>query len=332
MSENSKSEKKRIVIIDGMSLFVRQYCAFPSMSSHGYQVGGTVGFLKAMRRLVEDFRPDGVVVVWESGGSARRRSIFSEYKMNRKPEKLNRFYEDDIPDTDENKLHQTKVLIKLLSCMPICQVYVTDCEADDVIAYLCRYKFKDDDKTILSTDRDFYQLMDVDGTIIYNVARKNFVVREDVKKEFHVSAKNFALAKAICGDGADNIDGVPGVGYKTLAKRIPAFSLDESLLLDDVISYCQARREETAFYTKVVENEEKIRRNWKLVYLDATILTSDQVAKINHSVDNFTPSSNKLKFLQLVVEDGIKDLHIDDVFTTISYLSESWKCDGKQKD
>lgn len=322
--------KRRIILVDALNLFFRSFAAFPSMSSQGHQVGGVVGTIKTLRRLIDDFRPDGVIIIWESGGSTRRRSIFSEYKMNRKPEKLNRFYEDDIPESDENRVHQTKTLIKLLTCMPICQVYVTECEADDVISYLCRHKFKDDDKTILSTDRDFYQLMDADGTIIYNVARKNFVVREDVKKEFHVSAKNFALAKAICGDGSDNIDGVPGVGYKTLAKRVPSFSLDTEIRLDEVISYCQARRGEKsggAFFTKIVQHEDLIRRNWKLVYLDSSILTADQVTKIHHSVDNFTPRSDKLKFLQTVIDDGIKDLHIDDVFLTISYLAARWNID-----
>lgn len=323
-------KKRRIILVDALNLFFRSFCAFPSMSSQGHQVGGTVGFVKSLRRLIEDFRPDGVVVIWESGGSSRRRSIFSEYKMNRKPEKLNRFYEDDIPESDENRVHQTKTLIKLLTCLPICQVYVQDCEADDVISFLCRHKFENDDKTVLSTDRDFYQLMDVDGTIIYNAARKNFVVREDVKKEFHVSAKNFALAKAICGDGSDNIDGVPGVGYKTLAKWIPSFVLDTEIRLDEVISYCQSRRAEKKggkFFTKIVEHEDLIRRNWKLVYLDSTILTNDQITKIHYAIDNFTPKSEKLKFLQTVVDDGIKDLHIDDVFTTFSYLPASWNTD-----
>lgn len=311
-----------------MNVFVRHYQANPSMSSHGYQTGGIVGMIKALKKLINDFRPDKVIVVWESGGSSRRRSIFSEYKMNRKPEKLNRFYEDDIPDTDENKIHQTKVLVKLLACMPICQVYVKDCEADDVIAYLCKYKFLQEEKTVLSTDRDFYQLLDSENTIIYNAARKNFVKPIDVLKEFFVSANNFALAKAICGDHGDNVDGVPGVGFKSLVKWIPSFALEKEMSIDDVISFCQARRGEKkggAFFSKIVESESLIRRNWKLVFLDSTILTADQIAKVHYSIDNFIPKSEKLKFLQTVVDDGIKDLHIDDVFSTISYLSACWK-------
>lgn len=316
---------RRIIIVDAYNYFLRAYHAFPSMSSNGHQVGGTVGFIKSLRRTVEDYRPDMVVIVWESGGSARRRSIYSEYKMHRRPEKLNRFYEDDIPDSKENELHQTKLLINLLRYVPVCQMYVADCEADDIIAKLCRTKFKDDDKIILSADRDFYQLLDVEKTTIYNPKRKVFIGPADVKKEFGVSAKNFALSKAVCGDGSDNVPGVPSVGFKTLVKRIPTFALDEPILLDDVILFCQSRREEHKFYSKMVEHEDFIRRNWKLVNLDGNILTMNQIDKMNYIIDNYEPVSQKLKFMELVVEDGIKDLHIDDVFFTFAYLAETSK-------
>lgn len=322
--------EKRVIIVDSMNFFIRHYQANPTMSSQGHQVGGIVGFIRGLKNLINEYRPDKVIVVWESGGSARRRSIFSEYKMNRKPEKLNRFYEDDIPDTDENRIHQTKTLIKLLSCLPVCQVYVQDCEADDVIAYLCRNTFAGVDKIVVSTDRDFYQLLDVKETTIYNAARKNFVNGSNVKEEFHVHAKNFALAKAICGDAGDNIDGVPGVGFKTLVKRIPLFGLDVETNITDVISYCQSRKSESKkaevkFYEKIVDHETLIRRNWKLVFLDSSIFAGNQIAKIEYIVDNFKPKSEKMKFLQAVVDDGIKDFYIDDVFTTMMYLESCWE-------
>ena len=99
------TSQRPILIIDGMNAFVRSYAAYPSMSSHGYQVGGCVGFLKTLRKLVSEISPSSVYVVWEGGGSQRRRNLYADYKMNRKPEKLNRFYEDDIPDSDDNKKH-----------------------------------------------------------------------------------------------------------------------------------------------------------------------------------------------------------------------------------
>ena len=66
------------------------------MSSNGYQVGGCVGFLKTLQKLVRELSPTAICVAWEGGGSQRRRKLFPEYKLNKRPEKLNRFYGDDI--------------------------------------------------------------------------------------------------------------------------------------------------------------------------------------------------------------------------------------------
>jgi 5'-3' exonuclease len=108
------------------------------MSSHGYQVGGVVGFIKTITQLVKQFSPNIVYIVWESGGSIRRRNLYSEYKKGSRPAKLNRFYGDDIPDTTNNKIKQIAILAKLLSYLPVCQIHVQDCEGDDVINHLTK--------------------------------------------------------------------------------------------------------------------------------------------------------------------------------------------------
>ena len=125
-----------VLIVDGANAFVRAYCAYPSVSSHGYQLGGYAGFIKSLTRLVSDHAPESVIIVWEGGGSQRRRKIFPDYKMNRRPWKLNRFYADDIPDSDENRVHQMIALVKFLKCLPIWQLYADDAEGDDVIGFL----------------------------------------------------------------------------------------------------------------------------------------------------------------------------------------------------
>jgi DNA polymerase-1 len=181
------------------------------MSSHGYQVGGIVGFLKTLHKVINDTHPKAIYVAWESGGSSRRRSLFSEYKANRKPEKLNRFYEDDIPDTEENKSQQIRTLAKLLKLLPVCQVYVPNCEGDDVIAFLAKRKFAAAKKLIVSSDKDFYQLLD-DSIEIYNLHKKIIIKKEDVIKEYKITPQNFALAKAFCGDVSDNIPGISARG------------------------------------------------------------------------------------------------------------------------
>src|SRR5271157_2653521 len=92
--------KRPVLIVDGLSLFVRSYCAFPQMTGNGEQFGGCIGFMKTLKRITYETSPTAVYVCWESGGSSRRRALLPEYKLNRAPGKLNRFYEDDIPDTE----------------------------------------------------------------------------------------------------------------------------------------------------------------------------------------------------------------------------------------
>jgi hypothetical protein len=108
---DQQEDKRPILLIDALNLFTRHFAANPTVSTLGQQMGGTVGFLNATKNMVELCRPKKVIVVWEGGGSFRRRQLFPEYKANRKPVKLNRFYEQDIPETTENRDTQVKALV-----------------------------------------------------------------------------------------------------------------------------------------------------------------------------------------------------------------------------
>ena len=72
--------KDRVLIVDGLNLFTRHFIANPAMSDNGEHVGGIVGFFNAMMHLVEKCKPEGVIVVWEGGGSVKKRGLYKEYK------------------------------------------------------------------------------------------------------------------------------------------------------------------------------------------------------------------------------------------------------------
>lgn len=283
------------------------------MSAHGYQMGGCIGYLKTLKRLVSEIGPSGVYIAWEGGGSQKRRALYSEYKMNRRPEKLNRFYEDDIPDTDDNKKHQIISLLGMLKCAPVCQLYVSDCEGDDVVAYLSRGTFKGVPKTIVSSDKDMYQLLD-DTTNIYSLHKKTYVTIPNVLEEFRVQPKNFAIAKALCGDPSDNIPGVKGLGFKTVAKSLPFLSTEEDVLLEDVFKYCHSHSEESVIFRRIIEQEEEIKRNWKLVYLDGGMLSQHQSSKIDHLINTFEPVTDRMGLIRSLVREGISDFDVEDFF------------------
>lgn len=296
----------------------------------GEHVGGVAGFIKTLRRLVDDLQPTKVYIVWEGGGSSRRRSLYSEYKANRKPGKLNRFYEDDLPDTTENKLQQVTWLIKVLRSLPVCQLYVSDVEADDVIAYLTVQKFSEVNKIILSTDKDMYQLLN-DRTVIYDLNKKAYVTQETVKQVFYIPPRNFALAKTICGDNSDNIKGVKGVGFKTVAKRFPLLLEDKDVLLRDVIDYARTRIDEASVFKNVAEAENKLKTNWRLVYLDGSMLPGSSITRLNNVIENYEPTLDKMQLLKSSLECGIAD-HIDISGTIYSLKSLYYSHETKEKE
>lgn len=302
------NDTRPILLVDARNLFTRHYVVNPDMSSHGLQIGGVVGFLKTIRRLVSDLSPQRVIIAWEGGGSTKRRAIYADYKANRKPERLNRFYEDDIPDTEDNRVWQMATLAKLLKRFPVTQVYVQDCEGDDVIAYLCRAPFKDHRKIILSNDRDFYQLLD-ERTSVYSPQTKRIHTLEDVKKEFHgITPRNFALAKALCGDASDNIKGVRGLGFKTLVSRIPLLVADHDVTIDEVLDYCRVRASEAKVMRETAQSEDLIRMNWRLVYLGGTTLTNDQESKVDTVLAEPTPKIDMLSFMRDLNEIGVRSI------------------------
>ena len=319
------SKIRPVVLVDAFNLFMRHYIAHPAMSDQGNHVGGIVGFLNALKKTCLEMSPSDVVVVWEGGGSKKRRDILPTYKMSRRPQKLNRFYEDeDIPNTIENRNDQITFLISSLKNLPVIQLYVDSCEADDVIGYLSRYKFRDDKKVIISSDRDYYQLLDT-RTVIYSPTWKKFVNKNEVLKKFAISPNNFCLAKSICGDPSDNIKGVKGAGFKTVSKRFPALSTDDDCTILDIISHARERAQEKRspkIFQEIAASENLIRTNWKLTYLDTSNLSPQQIKKIESSIDTFSPAPNKISLIRMMIKNGIQNLDVDHLFLSMRNIGK----------
>lgn len=313
--ETTNKGKKPILIVDGYSLFIRQYQAHPDMSEDGEQVGGLVGTLKALKNLVYEHNPSRVYFVWESGGSTRRKKLFPDYKKGRVPPRLNRFYGEDIPDTTENKYKQISYLYEAIKCLPVCQMYVKDCEADDVISWILRY-YQNEKIIIVSTDKDYYQLLN-ERISVYTPAKKKIINFQDVYKEFFIYPKNFAVAKAICGDVSDNIPGIKGCGYKNLIKRFPQFTLDKEIEIDEVIEYATPRRQDLKIYNDVYDGKDIIKRNFHLVYLGSPQLSASQIEKIEYARDTFAPETDFLTFSDIIKKAKVKTL---DKFNYTTYF------------
>jgi len=306
--------KDRVLIFDGLNVFMRHYIANPAMSDNGEQIGGIAGFYYNMVNLIEKCKPESVIVVWEGGGSKRKRDLFKEYKNGSKPQKLNRYYDkEDIPDSYQNRNFQLSTLIAIISNLPVCQIYVEDAEADDAIGYICKYKLHKKNKIIVSGDHDYYQLID-DDCIIYSPNSKSFINTEKVIERYGVHPHNFCLAKSMVGDKSDNIPGVPGVGYKTLAKEFKDLFLKEDFennsfqlfIENDVKAESNPKKK---LYKSIKKNEDLIERNVKLVRLDIDNLAHVQVKKIDESIENFKPAWNNINGNKILNKHNIKNIN-----------------------
>jgi DNA polymerase-1 len=313
---------KTVLFVDAYNAFIRSYAAYPSMTANGEQCGGIVGVMKTIIKLIETVMPHKIVFVWESGGSARRRSIFLDYKKDRRPEKLNRYYEDDIPDTLTNQQWQLGTTIKMLQLLPVCQVYVQDCEADDVITYLSKVVYNGWNQFIVSNDRDYYQLLTEDNIGVYNLHKKKIVKSKEAQDEFGVPVHNFALAKALCGDDSDNVPGVPGAGFKSLVKAVPIFLSKDEIRIDQVLSYCHAQPKKSKLQKLITESEAVIRRNWKLVQLSSTFLSATQIEQVEYSITNWSPQLDHVKVIKLITQTKIRDLDPMALISAVSYLTK----------
>jgi 5'-3' exonuclease len=308
-----------ILLIDAYNLFTRHFCANPTLNKNGQPIGGAVGFLRGLKKITDEVYPKKIYVIWEGGGSSRRRKIFPEYKQNRKPQRLNRFY-SEIPDTIDNRNYQVALLISLLKNTPVCQVYVSDCEADDVIGYCAKYVFREDKCVIYSSDKDFYQLLS-DKNTIYSPTSKKYIDVDDVVSRFHVHPENFCLVRSFCGDPSDGIPGIKGVGFKTMVKRFPEVTLPESLSVEEIITLSRQRSKETKVkaYTNIVQAASVGRRNWKLMYLDTINLSATQIQKIQSIVDTYQPSRNKITVMRELIKEGMHTFDVDGLFFSLNF-------------
>lgn len=208
---------KRLVIIDGKSVFYRGYYAMGALStSDGTPTGGIYGFAAIAMEIVHQLEPTKVVVAWDSKSSTtKRKEIFSDYKAGRvKP--------------GEDFYAQIPYLKELVLALGWSFVECDDYEADDIIGTLALQADEegDYDTLIVSSDLDMLQIVD-ENTHMYRIL-KGFSKLEEldvaaVEKKYGIEKQQFLDLKALKGDASDNIPGVPGVGEKTAVKLLAEY-------------------------------------------------------------------------------------------------------------
>lgn len=304
-----RTQNSDVLIIDGTNTFIRTWVSVPTLNDNGDHVGGITGFLSSVGYAIKLLTPTRVIVVFDGkGGSQRRRSIYPEYKSGRKPlKRLNRVYDGMVDQSEEDKAlgHQMAVLAEFLTTLPVTVMAIDYIEADDAIAYLTNHVFsKPEEKvTIMSADKDFYQLIS-DRVNVWSPIKKRVFGVQDIINDFQVHPHNFVYYRIMEGDKSDNIDGIGGVGLKTAIKRFPMLLGAEETDISKLLSYAADKVNESKIYSTMTENAEKLVRNHTLMQLQNPDFSGALKTKIIDAAAK-KYELNKFEFIQLLTRYGM---------------------------
>jgi len=220
--------KTRTLLVDASNLLQRSYHGAKDVYTTNFgHIGGLYSFMTILRMLIKEHHINKVVLVWDGeGGGIYRHHIDKEYKANRKNKEWYKRIEMNAAQIRREREKEQSVLKQRLRIQAYAeelflrQIECDDVEADDLIAAYC-LKYNNKEEIFLhSNDRDFAQLLDLNITILFpNI--KQPVTRSNYIMHFNHHYTNALVLKIICGDDADNVAGIEGIGEGTLLKLFP---------------------------------------------------------------------------------------------------------------
>tara|TARA_R110000822_G_scaffold196302_2_gene334335 strand:- start:707 stop:1756 length:1050 start_codon:yes stop_codon:yes gene_type:complete len=302
-----KDANDHIMVFDGLNTFIRSFGATPAYNEDGDHIGGITGFLYSVGKTVRDFKPSRCVIAFDGrGGNTKRKKIYKDYKANRANKtKLRRFdhHDSTIENEQQSMKHQFSRLVSYLDNLPVTFLSMDGIEADDTIAYIAQM-YNDTCKkiTIVSTDRDFYQLVD-DRIQVWSPIKKKMYDTQAVIDEFGVHPNNMVLYRSFTGDKSDNIPGVSGIGPKTILKLIPEIVNEQQVTLEDLFKKSNQLLTEVKQYQRILDSHEILEKNWLLMNIKLLDISANTSSKIRGIMEQPVNGLNRTEFQRLFYED-----------------------------
>lgn len=212
-------DRKTLYLIDGSSFLYRAYYSLkPLHTPNGMPVQAVFGFCRMIARLIKQFKPEHMMVVWDSKGVTERKELYPAYKATRQAAPSDLF-------------EQKQLIEHFINLIELPQLSMTGVEADDLIASLAKQFHEEHDVVIISSDKDLYQLLN--GNIqLFDPFKDGFVSREEHEAKLGFSIDKLSFYHALVGDASDNIPGVAGIGDKSATQLCQQFSS-----LDDLYAH-----------------------------------------------------------------------------------------------
>ena len=263
-SQKAKNNMVNNLVIDGFNLAFR--CGFaPGMKdlkdATGRPTGIIFGFLRSLAAYKKRYPNATIYVCWD-GSSKRRKQMFAEYKGTRAVRKTESF-------------DQIGFLRGTLPQLGVTQVWNPDEEADDVIATLVRGQLLDQRNFIVSTDRDFLQLVTPTTLLLAPGNGEQLYDEDTVLAEYGVMPEKMVHLRAFLGDNSDNIPGVPRVPQKIFLQLLRAYDTVEGVLASGLSGISKAQ------YQKVRVAENQIRLNYQLMLLCTDVQLTTTLPKVD---------------------------------------------------
>ena len=214
---------EKLVLIDGHSILNRAFYGVPDLTnSQGLHTNAVYGFLNIMFKILEEEQPDYLTVAFDVHAPTFRHEIYKEYKGTRKP-------------MPAELREQVPVMKQMLQAMGICVVEKAGLEADDILGTIAKRAEREGmEVSLVSGDRDLLQVatdhirIRIPKTKGGRTEVEDYYA-QDVEAKYQVNPIQFIDLKALMGDTADNIPGVPKVGEKTATELMVTFGSLENI-------------------------------------------------------------------------------------------------------
>ena len=324
VNDMPSSKHDRVLLIDGLNLFFRNFAMLNIVNENGVHVGGLGGFLRSLGTLINVIEPTSMYIIFDGENSSmNRKNILSEYKAGRHISRITNWeIFNDVEDEHDAKLDQIVRLIDYLKCLPVHVAALDKVEADDIIAHLATTITQNNDDSrafIVSSDKDFIQLVS-DQITVYRPIEKDFYTRDTIVEKFGVLPENFILYKVLMGDASDKIPGIKGLGVKKLMKFFPELN-ERILTLDDLIEISTRKYKEHVIYSRVVFEEKNLRKNYKIMDLHSPMMDDLEKEYVEGLVEMDPPTLNQKPFLKFYQEDGLRHL----IKNVDFWITNQWK-------
>ena len=307
-NESTFNLNDRVLVVDGLNTFIRAFSVNPAINEDGLHVGGIIGFLKSLRYTLNFIKPSRCIIVFDGkDGSKRRRKIYPQYKETRKIKKrLNRNVDWGTAPQDEEESLKQQIgrLIEYLEHLPLTLISVDGIEADDTMAYISQQLLPESNIILMSTDKDFLQLVD-DRVKVWSPTKKKMYTPDSVFEEYGIHSKNMLTYRILDGDKSDNIGGIKGAGLKTLKKFCPQFSSIEKFDVRDLLEFVEKSNKKIKLLENIKNSSNIIKRNYLLMKLNKVDIPKHTMRKIQGAVNNEIPKLIKFKFQSMFLKDKL---------------------------